>query len=356
MKLGKLLMSSGLMIAAPLAFAQSSITLYGVADVGIEYVTHVPNASGGGASNAVRMQSGNLGGSHFGFRGTEDLGGGLHAIFVLESGYSINNGTLTQGGRLFGRQAFVGLSDDTWGTVTVGRHKNFLFEYGIAYDALTYDPGYSPYAFDTQLGNRADNSIKYAFKRNGVILAALYSTGFDATIANGFQVPGATKVGREYEFAALYQGSSPLHGGVIFDQIQGTSIATQSAAQQRVLAVASYIFGRTKLYAAYRWLNGRNQVSALSSNLVWAGVTYQVNVPLFLTAEVYHTQFRDTHNGPTAVSVLAHYFVSKRTSVYLAAAYVGNAAGMNQSLRGTTTDIATGANQTGVMMGVRQVF
>ena len=91
-------------VFASAAQAQSSVTLYGLIDAGITYTNNQQ-----GHSN-WQMTSGQVNGSRFGLRGSEDLGGGLKAIFTLENGFSIANGTLGQNGRLFGRQAFVGLS------------------------------------------------------------------------------------------------------------------------------------------------------------------------------------------------------------------------------------------------------
>ena len=85
------------------AAAQSSVTLYGVIDQGINYT----NNSGG--NSLVEMASGHVQGSRFGLRGSEDLGGGTKAIFQLENGFSADTGRLGQGGRMFGRQAYVGL-------------------------------------------------------------------------------------------------------------------------------------------------------------------------------------------------------------------------------------------------------
>ncbi len=75
------------------------------------------------------MTSGSVNGSRWGLRGSEDLGGGLKAIFTLENGFGINDGTLKQGGRLFGRQAFVGLSSDQFGAVTLGRQYDSMVDY-----------------------------------------------------------------------------------------------------------------------------------------------------------------------------------------------------------------------------------
>src|SRR5262245_13329005 len=98
----KLLAISAAALASTSAFAQSSGTLYGVADVGVEYRTK-PVENGAGV---VQMQSGNLSGSRWGLRGTEELGGGLKSVFTLESGFSIDTGASADNGRLFNRQAY----------------------------------------------------------------------------------------------------------------------------------------------------------------------------------------------------------------------------------------------------------
>ena len=109
------------------AFAQSSVTLYGVADMGIEYVNHLGNvptpANGfnpGPAHDVVRVTSGHRAGSRWGLRGKEDLGGGWSSVFVLENGFNLDTGT-TQQGRLFGRQGFVGLTCASVGQFSFGR-------------------------------------------------------------------------------------------------------------------------------------------------------------------------------------------------------------------------------------------
>src|SRR6201992_3012784 len=98
-------------VFAPAAHAQSSVTLYGIIDAGLTYTNNQ------GGSHNFKETSGSINGSRWGMRGSEDLGGGLKAIFTLENGFNITNGTLGQGGREFGRQAFVGLSSDRFGTV-----------------------------------------------------------------------------------------------------------------------------------------------------------------------------------------------------------------------------------------------
>src|ERR1700722_20354845 len=115
-------LSLALLGAAGAAHAQSSVTLYGVLDDSIQYVNNV-NVSGSNKSS-VGLAAGNLQGNRWGLKGTEDLGGGLKAVFQLENGFSPNSGAMGSyngSSKLFGRQAFVGLSSDQFGTVTIGR-------------------------------------------------------------------------------------------------------------------------------------------------------------------------------------------------------------------------------------------
>src|SRR5262249_33445573 len=109
------------------AYGQSSVTLYGLIDAGLSYTNNVNKGTSHGS--LFQTTSGQINGSRFGLRGSEDLGSGLHAIFVLENGFNIQNGKLGQNSRLFGRQAFVGLSTDQFGTVTLGRQYDFLTDF-----------------------------------------------------------------------------------------------------------------------------------------------------------------------------------------------------------------------------------
>ncbi|MDF6681443.1 porin, partial [Escherichia coli] len=125
MKISRIAVAS-LGLFATTAFAQSSVTLYGVADAGIEYLSNVPSASPGG-SNQVRMTSGNMSTSRWGLRGVEDLGGGLKAIFELESGISFDTGAQNNSTRLFDRSAFVGLGSK-YGQLTLGRQTTPMYD------------------------------------------------------------------------------------------------------------------------------------------------------------------------------------------------------------------------------------
>jgi general bacterial porin, GBP family len=109
------------------AHAQSSVTLYGLIDTGLAYIsnaTSVVGAKGGSVVQAFTASYGN----RVGLTGREDLGDGLAAIFTLENGFDGNTGKLQQGGRMFGRKAFVGLSSEDFGSFTIGRQYDMGFE------------------------------------------------------------------------------------------------------------------------------------------------------------------------------------------------------------------------------------
>jgi len=98
------------------AHAQSSVTVYGIIDTGLTYTSKV------GATNSSRfsLDSGDMATSRIGFKGVEDLGGGLSAIFNLENGFNNDTGGLGTANTLFDRKSVVGLSG-AFGTVTLGR-------------------------------------------------------------------------------------------------------------------------------------------------------------------------------------------------------------------------------------------
>ncbi|MBE0632166.1 MAG: porin, partial [Burkholderia vietnamiensis] len=149
--------------AAPV-FAQNSVTLYGLIDEGFNYTNNV-NVNGLGKTN-YQLASGYAQGSRWGLKGSEDLGGGLKAIFTLENGFDVNNGRLGQGGRMFGRQAFVGLSESRFGTLSFGRQYDSVVDYLAP---LTANGNWGGTLFSHPFDNdntdnsfRVNNTVKYA--------------------------------------------------------------------------------------------------------------------------------------------------------------------------------------------------
>ncbi|OXJ06614.1 porin [Burkholderia sp. AU6039] len=195
---------------APGAHAQSSVTLYGVIDEGIDYV------SNSGGHSLWRMRDGTYDGvygSRWGLKGLEDLGGGLSALFKLESGFSTENGQMRQGGRLFGRQAYVGLSDTRLGTLTLGRQYDSVVDFLQPLTAPGQLGGLLVHAGDidnTDNSFRVDNAIKYASpKIGGLTFGGMYS--FTNTNAPGRGTTGLWSLGASYSLGSLTVAGAYLY-------------------------------------------------------------------------------------------------------------------------------------------------
>ena len=120
MKKSAILVAVGALFAGS-AYAQSSVTLYGIVDTSIHYINNANQAG----NSVTQMESGAVSNSRWGLKGSEDLGGGNKALFVLESGFNSATGKMSSAGTLFNRQSFVGLQNKDLGTITLGRQYNF---------------------------------------------------------------------------------------------------------------------------------------------------------------------------------------------------------------------------------------
>lgn len=332
----------------------STVTLYGIADAGVEFATHTPGGNGG---TVARVSSGNMSGSRWGLRGTEDLGAGLKAIFTLESGFDIDTGNSGQGNRLFGRQAFVGLQG-TFGAVTLGRQQNSLYDLFGAYDPMGVGPKYSLNSVDSGFNGRADNAIKYTGKFGGLTATTFYSTGRDSTVAGSTEVPGNYKIGRNFG-AGLAYNAGAFSIGTAYDQYQGNIAATDDRAVKRLAFGGSYDFGVAKLFAGYRWMRDDGVATAATAstrnNVYWLGGLYRVTPALSLTGAAYYTDTHNSNNDPWMFVLSADYSFSKRTDAYLNLGYVRNKGTSALGLNGSGTAVA-GANQTGAIVGIRHRF
>lgn len=334
------------------ASAQTNVQIYGIADVGVEYLT---NAGGTPASseNLVRMASGNLSGSRIGFRGTEDLGAGLKAIFTLENGFEIDTGALAQGGRLFGRHAFVGLQSEL-GALTLGRQQNALYDLMIKYDPMTFSARYSALMHDPNFTGRIDNTLKYTGNFGGFTGTAFYSFGRN----QDGEVPGNSRVSRNIG-AGLNYTSGAVGAGVAYDQFQGNTVATQGQSAKRIMAGASYDFGSLKLFGAYRWLDDEIVAAGtapIRADVYWLGASYKAAPSVVVNGAVYRTDRKGSGADPTSIVLSTVYSLSKRTDVYGNLGYVRNKAGSNLGLSGVGSTIVAGEDQTGVLVGLRHRF
>ncbi|WP_432258472.1 porin [Cupriavidus sp. TMH.W2] len=351
-------------LAAGGAYAQSSVTLYGVVDAGIEFQNNQP----GGDHTVTRMTSGNQSGSRWGLRGVEDLGGGLKGVFVLESGFSVDDGKMGQDSRLFGRQAYVGVSSQ-WGQLTLGRQQTPFYEFGLQFDPMAIASKYSITSQDAAFASRADNSIKYVGTFGGLTANALYSFGSNtggaasAFQGNAGEVPGSAKIGREYSLSLTYAGG-PFAIGAVYDETNLGILATPDAKTRRASVAGSYAFGPAKAFAGYRWAKGYDVGGVIpgviagnknSSNLYWLGLGYQMTPAFSLTGAAYYQDFRGSGADPWTFVATADYALSKRTDAYLSMSYAKNKENSNLGVDGFGKTNASD-NQFGAVVGIRHKF
>ncbi|KWI47276.1 porin [Burkholderia pseudomultivorans] len=207
------------LLAASPAFAQSSVTLYGVVDNGIAYQssqTTLGSTAGGHAS--VKMVTGVWAGSRFGVKGSEDLGGGTKAVFVLESGLNSANGAQQYTDAMFGRQAWVGFTNPAYGSLTFGRQYASYYQLLSPYSPTNWLTGF----FGAHPGDidgldtiyRANNTIEYTSPRlSGFTFGGSYSLG---------GVAGSMNAGSTWTTAIQY-ANGPLGMAVGFSRINNAT-------------------------------------------------------------------------------------------------------------------------------------
>ena len=233
------------------AQAATSVTLYGVVDLGVGY--EKVEGPGGYEASRIGMIDGGHGSSRFGLRGSEDLGGGLQATFVLENGYSASNGRQGQSGRLFGRQATLGLKSDSWGQIQAGLNKNYATSWvGEAINPFGTNFGTASVAstFTSAASVRYDNLVTYETPTFGGFQAGIgYSFNADSGKTNtGFRTDEqnrATTVGVRYK-------AGPVYLGAAYDSLNRSNIDSREDDEIQAFVVGgSYDFEVAKLGVAF---------------------------------------------------------------------------------------------------------
>ncbi|SOE98970.1 Outer membrane protein (porin) [Burkholderia sp. OK233] len=355
MKINNLVVLFSACIVAMPVWAQDSVTLYGIVDVAVQAVNHVPTTNGKGGT-AFSLTSGGAQTSRWGLRVKENLGGGYGVIAVLEDGFDATKGTLNNGGRLWGRSSYVGITAP-YGTFTLGRQVTAIYDFDLAYDPVA--PAiYSSPAYDAAFVSRADNSVKYVgdvgLAGGKLSLDALYSFGYDSVTGVG-PVAGDYRVGKEESIFVNYQRSI-VSLGLLFDQQNGNTIAAQDNKAQRFGAAAQVDLSPVQLYAGYRFLAQKQAAQNLYSSLYWLGAKYVVTPTFNISSDLLYQRDRNTGQGnPVMLSAIASYLLSKRTDVYFEAATVLNKRHTNLGVNGFGTSTA-GEVQTGALIGLRTRF
>jgi predicted porin len=325
---------------APLhAVAQSTVTLYGVIDEGVNYTSNT-----GGHSN-VQLESGFAQGSRWGVKGSEDLGGGTKAVFLLENGFDVNSGALGQGGRMFGRQAYAGLNSATLGTLTMGRQYDSVVDYLAPLTANGNWAGYllsHPFDNDnTDNSFRLNNSVKYTSNTyGGFTFGGLY--GF-SNQAGGFADNRSYSIGAQYvggsvALAAAYmQINNP---GATSSGSLATNDTNFFAAREQVWgaginytvgpATLGFVYSHTSLTDALGSVyvgNFTNQANSLKFDNFELNAKYQIVKSAFVGLMYNYTRGHfDSSAGDSMpkwnqVGLMGDYNLSSRTDVYVQGMY-----------------------------------
>ena len=325
---------TALSLIAPLAVGaqeSSSAQVYGLMDAGVVV------ESGCKADCArTRVDSGIASGSRLGVRGREELGGGTAAVYTLEAGVLNDTGAAEQNGKLFNRQAYVGI-DGPMGLVTMGR------QYNPVYETLTdvADPFHGGMAGSA--GNlvgyttkRYDNSVKYKTKRarSGLIGSVIYSFG---------ESPFNSRVNRAYG-GTLGYAKGPVNIGITHQRkdnlldATGTTPAVDQSARNTLVA-ANVDFGRFVGYAAYGQSRGEgsshwdmsNPYGAVAQSLpsdksrdVLFGVAVPMGATTLLASYIRKDDRTMMNRDANQIAIGASYAISRRTDFYAALAKIQN--------------------------------
>ncbi|MES2257089.1 MAG: porin [Pseudomonadota bacterium] len=347
--------------AATGASAQSNVTIYGLVDSGVEFVNHA------GPTNTSLVRMPNLTAtapSRIGFRGTEDMGDGLKAIFVLESGIAIDTGSLNYGNRLFGRQALVGLSN-RYGTLSLGRQYTMTF-YALLDSDILGPNIYAMADLDSALPNtRSDNTVGYLGKFGAISVGATYSLGRDAAGPGGPQAtncPGELAADkqacREWTAMVKYDGSS--YGvSASYDKMRGGpgalfGLTKGDFTDERTTANGYVKFGGAKIGGGV--IHRRNTTAAsFTSDLYYIGALYPLGDAWTVDGQYAYLDIKRSGNDVGYVGLRATYNFSRRTAAYITAGHVVNHGVSAVAVSPGVTTLA-GASQSGTMLGLRHVF
>jgi predicted porin len=334
------------------ALAQSNVTIYGLIDTNLEYTSHASASQNG----LTRINSGGMNTSRLGFRGSEDLGSGLKAIFQLESGIRADTGAQDDT-ELFKRQANVGL-EGGFGKVVMGRSYTTVYDFILPFDPMGYSAQYSWATSAGATGSRKDgmltnaaNLVKYQGQFGAVKLGATYAFG---------EAAGSSKDSAKLALGAAY-AAGPFSTALAYDQVNGTVAAGGAYDKATTIHLAAgYQLGEAKLNGGYRRYKKSLASGAadLRSDLYWGGVNYQASPALTLTGAVYYQDIKNLASGADADPVMyvlrAKYALSKRTDLYAAGAY---ARAKNSKLVGVSRDDAGfDSTQSALTVGIQHRF
>jgi len=346
--------------------AQGNVTIFGLIDMSV-----AAQHAGSGVNRKV-MDSSVGNGSRLGFRGNEDLGGGLSANFWLEMGIGADTGVLQQGNLAWGRQAWVGLSTKQW-SLSAGRQYSPLWLSEIYSDAT----GQSYWgnsnlsginvvsaaaAGDGTQGQmvRVNNSLLGTFTSAGFIGRLMVAAGDEAANSGGRMInPGFTWTSGPFGVTGSYYRSK--------QSVRDIPAGAAPAWQHAVTAGAQYDFGPAKLVFGYFAVDPSEKNITVTANTTLKQTNFNVGVVVPLTnsrvlAQVFSSRFdkvTGTDGRATTLAAVYEYYLSKRTTVYSSYAHVSNNNRSNLGLFSASGSFAAsgvGQDPSILALGIRHTF
>lgn len=337
--------------------AQTNVTIYGRIDAGINYQSNQATTTGGRGSK-WGIDGNEWGTSMFGFKGNEDLGGGLKALFTLESGFDASNGQVNGGSGLWTRRSFVGLSGAA-GTIKMGK------DLAIQSDPIwALDPtGQQALSTATLVKQRnwpqTNNMVSYESPSFG---------GFTATVMHGFgEAAGSFTKGTgtvntnngsrdgislayvqsNYELRAIYDVQRDTNG--TFDDLYNNS--------KELTLGGTVTIDKLKLFAGYENLRAPAALAGNPdrANHYWIGANYQITPALTLIGAAYHVNVNAGVGSANLFVVGGNYNLSKRTLLYATVGTVRNGANSDFAVEYGTGGIK-GQNQNAFYTGISHSF
>ncbi|WP_244145624.1 porin [Paraburkholderia tropica] len=351
------------------AMAQSSVVLFGSIDEGLTFTN---NTHG---SRAYQINGSDVVTSRWGLRGTEDLGGGLNAIFTLQSSFNLENGTFIYANRMFGFQSYVGLQSDSLGTLTIGRQFDVIAD---TVGWLTANGSWAGYLFahpvdndNTDASVHANNSVKYVSPTwKGFTAEGLYgfSNGAGSFSDNRLYGLGLNYSIGDLTLASFYEelGSPGVNDIGAVPSVDANFLSDN---QKIWGAAAAYKIGNATVGVTYTRTNIKQatssvyvgQISESASDLKFdnyeANIKYYVEPDWFVGGAYTYTNARLGEGGENfsihwnQVSLMTLYSLSKRTSVYAQVAYQKVSGGAP----GSILDYAYIPGSAGVASGTSQL-
>ena len=335
-----------LLLAHATTPAQTVATLYGVLDVGVQYLS---NANSAGKSQ-ISLASGSFLPSRFGIKGQEDLGGGYNAFFLLESGFNVDDGSQASAATFFNRFSYIGLNTP-YGAITLGRQGSVQYNKTYSYDPLYYAT-YSNLSLNAAPISilKINNAVQYQSKN---------FNGFNVQLEYGFgqELAGNSSAGR-YVGGALEYVNDSFSARVLQERTRGSMIGTvdQSALEDhRSSIAATYKLNKLTFFGDFTRVTGNLRISPTGSIYTVAAAYSPSDVWRF-TGEAGMYDQSGIGGRPKLYNAMVQYFFSKRTSLYAIAGYMVNSGGTRFGVAYPNTTALPDQHQFGTTLGMNHRF